>query len=306
MARLHGLTSSTSRAGVFGPPARPTTGSLLRRSPGIAVDKTKTGRCSANLTLIHSHYRYPSPGRTARTYHARHCNQSNQSQCQSQQHSSNQHLSEPCSSHPGLFSSSPLARKWEPPAHTSAHIPPAATGQISATSLSRRRSTGSSTLLRPPPTAGVFRRRPAQPMAYNTYSTAGSDISTPRSTSPSSVFSGRSSHTSVASKRLSLSLQRRQSAFNPMSTVDIASIEQRMKMASLDGLRGYAQDHYGEVKQYRTTDYVPKSAAGGYQVLREPLWNKGVHLLNPDESLLPNPLRASVALVWSVLLTSFP
>jgi malate dehydrogenase (oxaloacetate-decarboxylating)(NADP+) len=62
-----------------------------------------------------------------------------------------------------------------------------------------------------------------------------------------------------------------------MSTVDIASIEQRMKMAALDGLRGYAQDHYGEVKQYRSTDYVPKSAAGGYQVLREPLWNKGVH-----------------------------
>lgn len=60
-----------------------------------------------------------------------------------------------------------------------------------------------------------------------------------------------------------------------MSSVDIASIEQRMKMASLDGLKGYAQDHYGEVKQDRSTDYVPQAAAGGYQVLREPLWNKG-------------------------------
>ncbi|KAI3325066.1 NADP-dependent malic enzyme [Xylariaceae sp. AK1471] len=124
-------------------------------------------------------------------------------------------------------------------------------------------------------------------MAYNTYSTARSDISTPRSASPSSIFSGRSSHTSITSKRLSLSLQRRQSAFNPMSTVDIASIEQRMKMAALDGLRGYAQDHYGEVKQYRSTDYVPKSAAGGYQVLREPLWNKGLSF-TPEERVSKN------------------
>lgn len=62
-----------------------------------------------------------------------------------------------------------------------------------------------------------------------------------------------------------------------------------MKMASLDGLKGYAQDHYGEVKQQTTTDYVSQSLAGGYQVLREPLWNKGVHLLSPDpKRFLPN------------------
>ncbi|ORY71249.1 NADP-dependent malic enzyme [Pseudomassariella vexata] len=61
-----------------------------------------------------------------------------------------------------------------------------------------------------------------------------------------------------------------------MSSVDIAAIEQQMKMASLDGLRGYAQNHYGEVQQYRKTEYVPKSSACGYQVLREPLWNKGL------------------------------
>ncbi|KAI0157633.1 NADP-dependent malic enzyme [Xylariaceae sp. FL1272] len=125
-------------------------------------------------------------------------------------------------------------------------------------------------------------------MAYiHTYSTASSDISTPRSSSPSSIFSGRSSHTSAASKRLSLSLQRRQSALNPMSSVDVAAIEQQIKMTSLDGLRGYAQDHYGEVKQYRTTDYVPKSAAGGYQVLREPLWNKGLSF-TPEERVSKN------------------
>ncbi|KAI1342003.1 NADP-dependent malic enzyme [Xylariaceae sp. FL0016] len=124
-------------------------------------------------------------------------------------------------------------------------------------------------------------------MAYNTYSTASSDISTPRSSSPASILSGRSSHSSVSSKRLSLSLQRRQSAFNPMSSVDITAIEQQMKMAALDGLRGYAQDHYGEVKQYSNTEYVPKSAAAGYQVLREPLWNKGLSF-TPEERVSKN------------------
>jgi hypothetical protein len=60
-----------------------------------------------------------------------------------------------------------------------------------------------------------------------------------------------------------------------MSTVDIASIEEAMKMANLDTLRGYAQNHYGEVKQYTTTEYIGQTQAAGYQVLREPLWNKG-------------------------------
>ncbi|KAI0019638.1 NADP-dependent malic enzyme [Xylariomycetidae sp. FL0641] len=127
-------------------------------------------------------------------------------------------------------------------------------------------------------------------MAFsNTYSTAGSDISTPRSASPSafSIASGRSSHTSVSSKRLSLSLQRRTSALNPMSSVDVAAIEESLKMAALDGLRGYAQDHYGEVQQYRSTDYVPKSSAGGYQVLREPAWNKGLSF-TPEERVAKN------------------
>ncbi|KAI0119438.1 NADP-dependent malic enzyme [Daldinia grandis] len=126
-------------------------------------------------------------------------------------------------------------------------------------------------------------------MAFNTYSTVSSDISTPRSSSPSSfsIASARSSHTSVSSKRLSLSLQRRQSALNPMSSVDISAIEEQMKMAALDGLRGYAQNHYGEVQQYRSTDYVPQSAAGGYQILREPLWNKGLSF-TPDERVSKN------------------
>ncbi|KAI1284359.1 NADP-dependent malic enzyme [Xylaria sp. FL0933] len=272
MAKLHGLTSRTSKTRVFGPPPRTATGSLLLRSPpapGFAVHKT--GRCRTNLTLAPSYY--PSSGHIAH-YH---------------RYSSSQHLSEPCPSHSGPFSSTTPVRKWN--SHSSAHAshaPPAATDHISAARPGP--STYSSTLS-PRPAAGLLYLpgRPRQPMAYNTYSTASSDISTPRSSSPSSVFSGRSSHTSasVASKRLSLSLQRRQSAFNPMSSVDIASIEQRMKMASLDGLRGYAQDHYGEVKQNKSTEYVPQSAAGGYQVLREPLWNKGLSF-TPEERIAKN------------------
>lgn len=60
-----------------------------------------------------------------------------------------------------------------------------------------------------------------------------------------------------------------------MSAVDVDAIDAQMKAAALDTLKGYAQDKYAVVQQYRTTDYVPKSAAGGYQVLREPAWNKG-------------------------------
>ncbi|KAK6072944.1 NADP-dependent malic enzyme [Seiridium cupressi] len=72
-----------------------------------------------------------------------------------------------------------------------------------------------------------------------------------------------------------------------MSSVDINAIEARMKMAALDGLRGYSQNHYGEVQQHRSTDYVPQSSACGYQVLREPLWNKGLSF-TPEERVSKN------------------
>jgi len=120
------------------------------------------------------------------------------------------------------------------------------------------------------------------PMASYSYtnSSSSSDFSTPRSASPSSsVASARSSQSSISNKRMSISSTRRISGLNPMSTVDIASIEEAMKMASLDQLRGYAQNHYGEVRQFRTTEYVPQNSAGGYQVLREPLWNKGMLII---------------------------
>lgn len=61
-----------------------------------------------------------------------------------------------------------------------------------------------------------------------------------------------------------------------MAGVDVKALEDQMRIAALDGLRGYAQDHYGTVKQYHETEYISKNMAAGYQVLREPAWNKGV------------------------------
>ncbi|KAI0600453.1 NADP-dependent malic enzyme [Biscogniauxia sp. FL1348] len=219
------------------------------------------------------------------------------------------HLPEPCLSPSGLFSSSTTGSGIREPLPFSS--PDAQVTTPAAIGLSTDTSSHTSSRPSPPTNSGGAIRRahtpaanhnhincscsfllshtPARPMAYNTYTTASSDISTPRSSSPStsSILSARSSHSSVSNKRLSLSIQRRASAFNPLATVDIAAIEESMKMAALDGLRGYAQDHYGEVRQYRTTDYVPKSAAGGYQVLREPLWNKGLSF-TPEERVSKN------------------
>jgi malate dehydrogenase (oxaloacetate-decarboxylating)(NADP+) len=67
-----------------------------------------------------------------------------------------------------------------------------------------------------------------------------------------------------------------------MAGVDVEALEDQMRIAALDGLRGYAQDHYGTVKQYHETEYISKNMAAGYQVLREPAWNKGVpfHVLS--------------------------
>ncbi|OBR11799.1 Malic enzyme [Colletotrichum higginsianum IMI 349063] len=117
---------------------------------------------------------------------------------------------------------------------------------------------------------------PVMSMASYPFSSASSsDISTPRSASPSpsSVASIRSSRSSISNKRMSMS-SRRMTDFNPMSSVDINAIEEKMRMASLDQHRGYSQNTFGEVQQYRTTEYVPKTQATAYQILREPLWNK--------------------------------
>ncbi|KKP04010.1 malic enzyme [Trichoderma harzianum] len=128
-------------------------------------------------------------------------------------------------------------------------------------------------------------------MASSARSADSSDVFTPRSTSPSpSVASGRSSHrssrTSVSNKRVSIS-SRRLTDFNPMSSVDVLAIEEAMKLASLDQHRGYAQDHYTEVKQDHDTEYLKESEASAYQVLREPLWNKGLSF-TPEQRVAKN------------------
>ncbi|KAL2152542.1 hypothetical protein VTH82DRAFT_5726 [Thermothelomyces myriococcoides] len=119
-------------------------------------------------------------------------------------------------------------------------------------------------------------------------SAASSDISTPRSISPSSAASARSSHSSISStKRMSISSSRRISAANPMSSVDIAAIEEAMRMASLDTLRGYNQTRYAEVHQFATTEYISENKALGYQVLTEPMWNKGLSF-TPEQRVAKN------------------
>ncbi|KJZ74231.1 hypothetical protein HIM_06462 [Hirsutella minnesotensis 3608] len=64
-------------------------------------------------------------------------------------------------------------------------------------------------------------------------------------------------------------------------------MEGAMKTAAQDQHRGYAQDHLGEVKQHHATEYIHQSQASGFQVLREPLWNKGLSF-TPEERVSKN------------------
>ncbi|CAI4213775.1 unnamed protein product [Parascedosporium putredinis] len=80
---------------------------------------------------------------------------------------------------------------------------------------------------------------------------------------------------------------RRMTDFNPMASVDLAMIEDRMRAASLDQLRGYNQNSYGEVQQYKAVEYIPESQALSYQVLREPSWNRGLGF-TPEERINKN------------------
>ncbi|QUC19567.1 uncharacterized protein UV8b_03808 [Ustilaginoidea virens] len=118
-------------------------------------------------------------------------------------------------------------------------------------------------------------------------SSESSDASTPRSSSPSSsVSSGRSTHTSVSDKSMFTS-GRRLTYLNPMSTVNVSAIEEAMKMAALDQHRGYVKDTCSAVQQSRKTQYISQTCAAGYQIIREPLWNKGLSF-TPEERVSKN------------------
>ncbi|RDA93469.1 hypothetical protein CP533_2626 [Ophiocordyceps camponoti-saundersi (nom. inval.)] len=136
--------------------------------------------------------------------------------------------------------------------------------------------------------ASAVLRQPS--MAASSRATADplDDSSTPASSSrTSSVVSARSSNTVLSNKRMSLS-SRRLTDHNPLlSTVNMDAIADSLKAASLDQHRGYVQSHFSEVRQNRDTDYVSYDNAAGYQVLREPLWNKGLSF-SPEERLERN------------------
>jgi malate dehydrogenase (oxaloacetate-decarboxylating)(NADP+) len=76
-----------------------------------------------------------------------------------------------------------------------------------------------------------------------------------------------------SNKRVSLSGRHN---INPLSFVDTAAIDAQMKLASLNHLAGYSTKAYpAAVEQSASTQYTPEEMARGYQVLREPAWNKG-------------------------------
>ncbi|TGO86113.1 hypothetical protein BPOR_0333g00010 [Botrytis porri] len=121
------------------------------------------------------------------------------------------------------------------------------------------------------------------------YSTSSSEVGTPytpRSSSPTYSVASRSSSTTI-SKRISISTSRRNTTMNPIGGVDIAAIEAAMKQSSLDHLKGYSQTNYPTVTQSNDTEYISQDAAKGYQVLREPAWNKGTSF-TPEERVNKN------------------
>ncbi|KAL2887825.1 malic enzyme [Ceratocystis lukuohia] len=58
------------------------------------------------------------------------------------------------------------------------------------------------------------------------------------------------------------------------SFTNVSAIEQAMQMSSLDQFKGYVQATFPEVQQANVTQYSTEAEASGYQILREPVWNK--------------------------------
>ncbi|KAM4056144.1 malic enzyme, NAD binding domain-containing protein [Hirsutella rhossiliensis] len=96
------------------------------------------------------------------------------------------------------------------------------------------------------------------------------------SSTSSSLASARSSHTSLSSNPMSFSAT--QQAVKT-AALDLSATQQAMKTAALDKNRGYAEHH--------AAADVPPSHVPGHQVLREPLWNKGLSF-TPEERLSNN------------------
>jgi hypothetical protein len=117
------------------------------------------------------------------------------------------------------------------------------------------------------------------PMASFGYSSssASSAASTPAGTaspSPSSSISSLASlRMSPSNKRASLSNR----SIGGINTAlgNTAALENSFKAASLDTMRGYSQNAYAVVQQTHETESIPRPRARGYQLLREPAWNKG-------------------------------
>ncbi|KAJ3518512.1 hypothetical protein NM208_g14489 [Fusarium decemcellulare] len=138
-------------------------------------------------------------------------------------------------------------------------------------------------------TASTNNRRPRLPLPRLSYSSCSSSphnllsmsmaSSSPYSTASSDIATPRSHSSNSSSRKLSDS--------NPMSSVDLSKIEQQIKMTALDQHRGYVQDHYAEIQQDRTTQYIDEANAAGYQIVREPLWNKGL-AFTPEERASKN------------------
>jgi malate dehydrogenase (oxaloacetate-decarboxylating)(NADP+) len=116
----------------------------------------------------------------------------------------------------------------------------------------------------------------SHPMASFGYSSssASSVVSTPAGTaspSPSSSISSLASmRMSPANKRVSLSGRGVNAHLG-----DTTALENSFRAASLDTMRGYSQNAYAVIEQTHETESIPRPRARGYQLLREPAWNKG-------------------------------
>jgi malate dehydrogenase (oxaloacetate-decarboxylating)(NADP+) len=113
-------------------------------------------------------------------------------------------------------------------------------------------------------------------MASFSCSNSSTVASTPAGTAATSPSS---SHSSLSSMRMSTSSRGSLSGrnFGGINTAlgDTTALENSFKAASLDTMRGYSQNAYAVVQQTHDTEIIPRPRARGYQLLREPAWNKG-------------------------------